>query len=459
MKTLLKVCVLIGIVFSLSACDKYLDIKPKGYVIPQTVEEFERILNGIDMTKLLSDGIERLADDFYDPKIIKDENILSRDYKAYMWLPDIYTTVEDYRGYSYWDMLYRRMYQYNAVINGIDNSTGGTAIRKSTAKARGRVGRALLLYYLVNLYSKPYHELNSKTDLGVPIVTATNIETPLPDRGTVEQTFSFIIKELNESIDDLPDYAINYFEITKGAAYGFLARTHLIMGDYDKAANAATAALAFNNKLVDYNNEYTVSGDRFSVKQNSILMFSETQPESIFVHLFDYVRGMAYKNMPNETVQLFESSDIRRMNIYTDFNTGLHSYMNPVSYEYNVGISTPEMFLIRAESNARLGKIQLAMDDINNLRKNRIQTAAYQDMSASDPVDATKKVLKERRRELLFKAVRWFDIRRLHDDPIYGFTPRHYLADGTYFELEKNSPRLVLTIPDPAISDGIVQNP
>ncbi|MEO6683365.1 MAG: RagB/SusD family nutrient uptake outer membrane protein [Ginsengibacter sp.] len=461
MKNIFVSSLLLMALLSLSACNKYLDIKPKGYVIPETVEEFERILNGESLTKLLSDGIERMSDDFYDPTIIKDENILWRDYRLYMWLPDAYTTVEDYRGYSYWDILYRRVYQYNAVINGIDNATGGTAKRKAIAKARARTGRALIYYYIVNIYSKPYQVESAKTDLGIPLVTGVSIEEALPGRGTVQQTYDFISKEITEALPDLPVSSISSFEITKGGGYGYLARAYLQMGEYAKAAEAADHALYYNDRLVDYNNEYQMSGDRFSLKSTSILLTAITHPENTLIHFFDYTRGMARKNMPNETAQLFDEKDLRRVNVLIENIGGeqINTYMASTLYDYSIGITTPEMYLIRAEGNAREGKIQLAMDDLNKLRKNRIKSDSYIDLTSNDKIDATRKILEERRRELLFKGVRWFDMRRLHNDPNYGFTPRHYLADGTYIELKANSPRWVMTIPDPAVSDKIVQNP
>lgn len=461
MKNIIKISLLIISCFAFTACDKFLDIKPKGYVIPETVEDFERILNAEALTKLLSDGIERLSDDFYDPTIIKDQDILWRDYRIYMWLPDVYSTVEDYRGYSNWDRLYQRLYQYNAVINGIDEASGGTRTRKAVAKARGKAGRALIYYYLVNLYSKPYNSETAKTDLGVPFVTSTNIDISLPDRGTVQQTYDFIIKDLTEALPDLPVSAISSFEITKGGALGFLARTYLLMGDYEKAVNAADQSLSFNDNLVDYNNEYQISNNNFALKPSSIILDPIRHPENTLIHFFDYTRGMARKNMPNRTVEFFGEDDIRRVNISTGFVGGeqRNTYMPYTLYNYNMSITSPEMYLIRAEGNARLGKIQLAMDDLNKLRRHRITTASFVELNSTEKTHAIKHVLDERRRELLFKGVRWIDMRRLHNDPDFGFKPRHYLADGSFIELEPNSPRYVLTIPDPAVGGGIVQNP
>src|SRR5690606_35483975 len=53
------------------------------------------------------------------------------------------------------------------------------------------------------------------------------------------------------------------------------------------------------------------------------------------------------------------------------------------------------------------------MDIVNMVRQNRIKTAAYVDQTASSGEEALGLVLAERRRELAFSGLRWFDMKRL----------------------------------------------
>ncbi|MCT4623774.1 MAG: RagB/SusD family nutrient uptake outer membrane protein, partial [Schleiferiaceae bacterium] len=76
------------------------------------------------------------------------------------------------------------------------------------------------------------------------------------------------------------------------------------------------------------------------------------------------------------------------------------------------GLTVPEMLMVRAECNARAGNTALAMDDVNFLRKHRIATAAYADLTAADATEALNIVKEERRRELAFTGIRFSDIRR-----------------------------------------------
>ncbi|MFD2556797.1 RagB/SusD family nutrient uptake outer membrane protein [Sphingobacterium tabacisoli] len=457
----------------LSSCEKYLDIKPKGYVIPQTVEEYERILNNAKMTKLLSDGIEQLADDFYNPTLVKDNRIQEVDYRLYFWLPSPYTTPEDYTYNSYWNMMYAAIYQYNAILNGIDQATGATEERKKIARAKALVGRSICYFYLANLYTQQYNETTATSSPGIPLVTSNDITQKLPNRGTVKETFDFILKGFEDAISDLPTTSLSNFEINRAGAYGWLARTYLSMNKYKEARLAAEEALKINSTLVDYNTQYTVFQPEegpaiYTPKSGHIFIRPDEQPENLNIVYYGYTRGMAFQYIAKETESLFDPKDLRRINLVPSYISNSepyakwdkkYMYMGYSSYEYSAGPSTPEMQLIKAEGLARNGQVIEALVPLNLLRKNRIATDSYQPIVSTDKNTVLDIIYKERRRELLFKGIRWFDMRRLNSDPDFGFTAKHELADGTFIELKPGNPRYVLSIPDPAITDGITQNP
>jgi tetratricopeptide (TPR) repeat protein len=449
-----------------SGCKKYLDIKPKGYVIPQNVQDFERLLNSEAMIRPLPILLEAFTDDYYLVSFNKNNHLISPVNQAYLWSADVFKTPEDYRYTSFYNLLYANVYQYNAVVNGIDEASGGTIERKAIAKARAKLGRALSYWYLLNLYAKPYSASTASADPGISLVISNDINVKLPGRGTVQACYEFILNDLNEAIPALPLSAADGYQLTKGAGYGFLARTYLMMGRYDKAGEAARAALKTNDKLVDYNSEYTthqlIGRDFFTWKDNSIL-FDMLMPENILA--LSYPPGPDFQVSPL-TEQLFDADDLRRaeFNAFLRNNSGTwdgvtYAFFGYLGYAYSIGISTPEMYLVNAEANARAGDIEAAMADINLIRKNRIKKESYTELNASNVKDALKIVLTERRKELLFKGARWFDMRRLNSDPDNGFTAKHYFSDGTYIELPPNSLRYVLQIPEAAINAEIQQNP
>ncbi|WP_443943676.1 RagB/SusD family nutrient uptake outer membrane protein [Pedobacter sp. AW1-32] len=452
-------------------CQKYLDIQPKGYVVPSTVEDFEKILEAKDLQWPFSTILDVLSDDYYNWSLSRTNIPVTAQNQAYQWSETIFSTSNDLLSQSFYNRLYANIYQFNAVINNIDNATGGTESRKTAAKAKARALRAFSFLYLVNLYAKQYNPNTSSTDPGIPLVYDTNISQNPPDRGTVQGVYDYIISEINASLPNLPSIGANYFEMTKGAAYGTLARAYLYMGNYAAAGEAASQALTFQNGLIDYNNEFSTyngNGLNFIYTKTGSLLSQRPNTQDIFIRYHSSSLGMYGFGVSLETVALFPENDLRRIVLTPSSVTtatpaiwnGNYYYMAySTVYQYSIGITVPEMLLVRAEANARLGNLSAAMTDLNLLRKARIRANAYTALAANTVTDAVKLVLLERRKELFFKGARWFDMRRLSADPVYGFTARHYFADGTFIELTPGSNRYVLRLPESAITDGIIQNP
>ena len=109
----------------------------------------------------------------------------------------------------------------------------------------------------------------------------------------------------------------------------------------------------------------------------------------------------------------------------------------------NIHIGTPEMYMIRAECNARAGQLQKALDDVNLIRMKRFKTGTYTNKVPADfgsNKDAVlKEVLLERRRELYGMELRTYDIKRLH------LPVTHYL-NSRKMDLVADDPKLVWPI-------------
>src|SRR5690606_15551644 len=73
-----------------------------------------------------------------------------------------------------------------------------------------------------------------------------------------------------------------------------------------------------------------------------------------------------------------------------------------------------------------------------------------------------KDILAERRRELMFRGLRWTDLRRLNQDSEHAATVRHKLRDGVdeqVFTLIPNDLRYIYLIPQQVIDiSGMTQN-
>jgi hypothetical protein len=123
------------------------------------------------------------------------------------------------------------------------------------------------------------------------------------------------------------------------------------------------------------------------------------------------------------------------------------------AYNYNLywyaemGITIPEMYLILAESNARLENTDEALTALNQLLVNRIDAATYTPETALDWNEALAKILIERRKEFMFTGIRWLDQRRLIATGEYTTTVVRTI-NGETIGLEAKPENYVINIPE-----------
>jgi len=99
------------------------------------------------------------------------------------------------------------------------------------------------------------------------------------------------------------------------------------------------------------------------------------------------------------------------------------------------------------------------MSDLNTLLRKRWKTGTYTDMTATDANDALAKVLTERRKELLFRSLRWTDLRRLNKESRFAVTLKRTL-NGQDYTLAPNDLRDGLLIPQEVLNrEPMPQNP
>src|SRR5690606_21692174 len=112
------------------------------------------------------------------------------------------------------------------------------------------------------------------------------------------------------------------------------------------------------------------------------------------------------------------------------------------SLVYFSGIATDEIYLIKAECLARLGQGQAALDVLNELMINRWKESEFQPLNEEGAENVLRLILEERRKELVFRGLRWSDLRRLNKDQRFRKTLIREI-DGKQHELPPNDPRYV----------------
>lgn len=273
------------------------------------------------------------------------------------------------------------------------------------------------------------------------------------ERATVQQTYDQIINDLKTAAELLPQTDIFTTRPNKAAAYAELARVYLTMRDYNNAKIYAEAALSINNTLVDYNT-YASSNFLPAFINNTEILFVSfaTSPDEL----------RSPKGIIDTSLYLSYSTNDLRKSIFFETNSNgsfwKGSYF-PEAGTYKIfdGLATDEVYLILAECQARTGSKDDAMTTLNALLRKRWKTGTFTDLTAADVTDAINKILTERRKELLFRGLRWSDLRRLNVEGA-NITLRR-IVNGNTYSLAPDDLRWVLLIPDLETGrSGIQQN-
>ena len=444
--TILAICVVV----MLTGCNDYLDIKPKGEKIPTTVSDYETLLNYESVQKVSDTYPAYLTDDVFLPDVAEgtatpglnsvDQSIRN----LYLFKKEVFGDAQDD---GFWFASYNRIYYYNTVIDNIMNADGSDEQQKLSIRAEALISRALEYLYLVNGYAKHYDVRTAESDPGVPLILDEDISKKNLVRASVKDVYAQIQSDLQTALPNLPMQAKgNAFRASKAAGYGVLAKMYLYMGNYAEALKAANEVLEINNSLLDLK-KYAVVKPQSSIGRTNVPQDIDN-PENIYIKFAPYVYGLSSKVFgSDELISLFSEDDMRLQVYFTkNFrNIPTDKYVWAPYLRANLAVSSPEIYLIAAECEAREGSIERAIALINKLRDNRIKNNT--DIVATDRNDALQKVLEERRRELAMSGmVRYIDLKRLNQESQFAKTVTHVTGEGT-FSLEPNSPLYVLPIP------------
>ena len=444
--TILAICVVV----MLTGCNDYLDIKPKGEKIPTTVSDYETLLNYESVQKVSDTYPAYLTDDVFLPDVAEgtatpglnsvDQSIRN----LYLFKKEVFGDAQDD---GFWFASYNRIYYYNTVIDNIMNADGSDEQQKLSIRAEALISRALEYLYLVNGYAKYYDVRTAESDPGVPLILDEDISKKNLVRASVKDVYAQIQSDLQTALPNLPMQAKgNAFRASKAAGYGVLAKMYLYMGNYAEALKAANEVLEINNSLLDLK-KYAVVKPQSSIGRTNVPQDIDN-PENIYIKFAPYVYGLSSKVFgSDELISLFSEDDMRLQVYFTkNFrNIPTDKYVWAPYLRANLAVSSPEIYLIAAECEAREGSVERAIALINKLRDNRIKNNT--DIVATDRNDALQKVLEERRRELAMSGMmRYIDLKRLNQEAQFAKTVTHVTGEGT-FSLEPNSPLYVLPIP------------
>lgn len=462
-KLLINVLSFTFLLLGILSCKKnWLDVKPeKSLVVPSSLKDYQALLDNnsggtAPFNKSQSLLGEISAGDFYiTDNTWQSVSPLSRN--SYIWAPIIYEE-KDYGG---WNIAYSCIFYSNLVLEGIENlkpNGNSELVQWKEIKGSALFYRAYRHYEMSQIFCKPYDKNTATQDLGIPLRLQSNFNIT-SKRSSVEETYNQIINDLQLAAELLPvdkpsiNDKVYRLRPTKVAVYAMLARVYLSMGLYDKALEFSNKTLGLYNELMDYNSDVYPTGAYRLPIFNKEVIFHITGNEEVIV-------GATQAMVDTNLIKSYDVNDLRRsLFIYNPVSLPAFVGSYTESGVFFTGLATDEMYLTKAECNARMGNKDAALEPLNYLIKKRWKTGSYTDITASDANDALLKILDERRKELCFRALRWSDLRRLNKESQFSISLKRIIKGTTYI-LEPNSPKYVLPIPPEVIQQsGMKQNP
>ncbi|WP_435315562.1 RagB/SusD family nutrient uptake outer membrane protein [Cellulophaga fucicola] len=417
----------ITLLFIYTSCtrDNYLDIVPKGKIIPNKIEDYRLLLDQTQAGGLgisFSTGfINKHTNSIYGadhilltPETVALNGIDQNQINLYLFRDVIYGPAQSD---SDWEVYYKQIYAANLILEGLANVSNGTIKEIKELESEAKLHRAYAYFNLVNIYAVHYNVETASTDLGVPLRNTSSLININLTRSTVNEVYSFIVEEIKSSIDYLPDtQPLNLsFRPSKTAAYGFLSKVQLYKGNYEDALFNVNKALAFYSELRDINNDEVINEPGSPVERYWPSVLEDKQ----LVWHKNLVLDLTFTE---EYASIFESNDLRnqlfapiREREFIDIDGYTFVANQGVFYSGSDGITTPDLYLIRSECNARLGFLNDAINDLNTLRINRFKSGEYTPISFTNKELLLQFVKEERRREFPSSVERAFDIKRYNN--------------------------------------------
>lgn len=445
-------CLTLLLIMFQSCGKEWLEAKPdKLLTVPGTIWDFQALLdNTIQVFNInQAAGLAEISSgDFYITFTTWGSLFNVQERSAYIWAAtEIFYNKEQSID---WVNGYQRILNANVVLEGIEKIKPKTTEQQDWNNVKGSAlfFRAFDFFNLAQEYCVAYNANTASKELGLPLRLEYDVNVQVK-RSKLQQTYERILADLQEASTLLTSKPLYKTRPSKEAVYALLARIYLAMENYDQSGKYADLVLQIQSDLMDYSKLNIGSSNPISKFNTEVIFHS-----SFSYGIFNPSRLTVEPSLYNE----YEVEDYRRDVFFTTNANGM-TFKGNYSGDRSLfgGLATDEMYLIRAEAKARNNELTLALADLNHLRRSRWK-GIYQDLVSSDPNVILDLILKERRKELAFRGLRWTDLRRLNKDARYAVTLTRVL-NGTVHTLYPNDKRYVFPIDEEEIRlSGIEQN-
>lgn len=438
----------------MASCNKFLDKKSDArYVIPRNVEDAQKLLD--DVFRMNENTVPNWGDSFTDDFFFSEQRFNSLDEKS----RDFYVfKMQEYYGVGNgFGKAYSAIYNTNLVIEILDKITPTVINQKEWNNVMGSAlfFRGFYNFNLIINYAEAYYKEGSENLLGIPIRLNSNFNE-ISKRSNLKESLEQVITDVNNSINLLDNHPLIETRPSKVAGYALLSNVYLYMGDYNLALEFADLALSIKSNLMNY------ASDSDIVNRNTnTTPFKRFNKETIFyaeASTGGFDNMILNCNIDTALYENYSQNDFRRQLFFNLIN-GLpefKGFYTGVNRRFS-GLSTNELYLIKAECLAVLGIKDLAILALEELLKNRISNYTTDALNDLDSVDLIKHIRLERRKELIFRNKRFADIKRYNREGENIVIKRTIFGKDYY--LEPNSVKYALPLPSDLVDfTGIEQN-
>ncbi len=169
------------------------------------------------------------------------------------------------------------------------------------------------------------------------------------------------------------------------------------MEQYDKALVCTEAALQLYNQLIDFNTVNTAATAPFAIF-NAEVIFHSYSPGSGLLNISRCkIDSVLYAS--------YSANDLRKTVYFRNNNNGSFGFKGSynaitANYFFN-GLTTDELYLIKAECQARTAIPADAMNTLNQLLIKRWKTNTFIPFTAADADQALRFILTEREERII----------------------------------------------------------
>lgn len=435
------------------SCKKYLAKSPdKQLTTPEVAQDLRAILDYNDLMNRDYPVYGAIAsDDYYMTDNVYEALSPNACQGYYIWgfngEPTDWT--QD------WFLNYKRIFYTNVVLDNVNKvaSNGSSQQELDAIMGEALFYRSFTHFLQSQIYTLPYNPANASSTPGVPLRTTSdfNVESTRPN---LRQEFNSIVKDLRTAASLLPDNSSGKLRPSRAAAFATLANVYLVMQNYEEAEKMADAALAIDDSLMDYNDIQADQKAPVPLLNAEVIWQADLGYNQILATSRSKVAKVFYDS--------YQANDLRK---YVFFDTsgdqvkfkGHYNGQHAGTSRYFAGLAVDELYLIKAESAARMGNIEVASSTLNLLARNRFEESEFVPFDFADQNSAIEAILDMRRKELCFRGLyRWMDIRRLSQIPGEAVT-LHRMLLGQLYTLKPGDLHYAFLIPQEVIDNSKIE--